>query len=148
MANLNDRRRRALQLLARHPVGCAQVALLAEGFSVGQLAALAIDGFAKRRPIIANVGGREKIVVWMQIMRSAQRSPINGHRRVRPAATMARTCDGALRFRGNCSGRVRHRLAGRHHAKAVAVVRRVEVPAGEATLRREMRALTRRSHAS
>jgi hypothetical protein len=59
--------RRALQVLAREPVGCAEVALLAEGFSVGQLAALAMDGFAKRRPIVTNVGGREKIVVWMQI---------------------------------------------------------------------------------
>jgi hypothetical protein len=43
------------------------VALLAEGFSVGQLAALVMDGFAKRRPIVTNVGGREKIVLWMQI---------------------------------------------------------------------------------
>ena len=41
--------------------------LLAEGFSVGQLAELVIDGFAKRRPIVTNVSGREEIVVWMQI---------------------------------------------------------------------------------
>jgi hypothetical protein len=54
-------------LLAREPVGCAEVALLAEGFSVGQLAALVMDGFAKRRPIVTNVGGQEKIVLWMQI---------------------------------------------------------------------------------
>jgi hypothetical protein len=67
MAKLNDEQRRALQLLARHPVGCAEVALLAEGFSVGQLATLVMDGFAKRRPIVTNVGRREKIVLWMQI---------------------------------------------------------------------------------
>ena len=67
MVKVNDEQRRALQLLAREPVGCAEVALLAEGFSVGQLAALAMDGFAKRRPIVTNVGGREKIVLWMQI---------------------------------------------------------------------------------
>jgi hypothetical protein len=67
MTKLNDDQRRALQLLARHPVGCAEVALLAEGFSIGQLAALVMDGFAERRPIVTNVGGREKIVVWMQI---------------------------------------------------------------------------------
>jgi hypothetical protein len=67
MAKLNDEQRRALQLLARHPVGCAEVALLAEGFSVGHLAALVMDGFAERRPIVTNVGGREKIVLWMQI---------------------------------------------------------------------------------
>lgn len=67
MAKLNDEQRRALQLLARHPIGCAEVALLAEGISVGQLAELVIDGFAERRPIVTNVGGQEKIVLWMQI---------------------------------------------------------------------------------
>jgi hypothetical protein len=67
MAKLTDEHRRALQVLAREPVGCAEVALLAEGFSVGQLATLAMDGFAKRQPIVTNVGGREKIVLWMQI---------------------------------------------------------------------------------
>jgi hypothetical protein len=59
MAKLNDDQRRALQVLARERVGCAEVALLAEGFSVGQLATLAMDGFAKRKPIVTNVGGRE-----------------------------------------------------------------------------------------
>ena len=67
MAKLTDEHRRALQALAREPVGCAEVALLAEGFSIGQLAALVMDGFAKRRPIVTNVGGQEKIVLWMQI---------------------------------------------------------------------------------
>jgi hypothetical protein len=67
MAELADEHRRALQVLAREPVGCAEVALLAEGFSIGQLAALVMDGFAKRRPIVTNVGGREKIVLWMRI---------------------------------------------------------------------------------
>jgi hypothetical protein len=67
MSKLNDDQRRALQLLARHPVGCAEVALLADGFSVGELAALVMDGFAERRPIVTNIGGREKIVVWMRI---------------------------------------------------------------------------------
>jgi hypothetical protein len=67
MAKLTDEQRRALQLLAREHAGCAEVVLLAEGFSVGQLAELVIDGFAERRPIVTNVGGREKIVVWMQI---------------------------------------------------------------------------------
>jgi hypothetical protein len=67
MAKLTGEHRRALQVLAREPVGCAEVALLAEGFSVGQLATLVMDGFAKRRPIVTNVGGQEKIVLWMQI---------------------------------------------------------------------------------
>jgi hypothetical protein len=67
MAKLTDEHRRALQVLAREPVGCAEVALLAQGFSVGQLATLVMDGFAKRRPIVTNVGGQEKIVLWMQI---------------------------------------------------------------------------------
>jgi hypothetical protein len=67
MAKLNDEQRHALQVVAREPAGCAEVVLLAEGLSVGQLAALVLDGFAKRRPIVTNVSGREEIVVWMQI---------------------------------------------------------------------------------
>jgi hypothetical protein len=46
---------------------------------------------------------------------------------VRPAATMARTRYAGLWLRRNCCGRIRRRLAGRHHAKAVAVVGRVEL---------------------
>jgi hypothetical protein len=93
MAKLNDEQRRALQLLARHPVGCAEVALLAEGFSVGQLAALVMDGFAERRPIVTNVGGREKFVVWMQINAAVGlRSPISLHHSLsalRPASVIS-----------------------------------------------------------
>jgi hypothetical protein len=43
---------------AHHPDGCAEAALLAEGFSVGQLAALVVDGVAKMYRTTADVGGR------------------------------------------------------------------------------------------
>jgi hypothetical protein len=47
MANLNDERRRALRLLARRLDGCAEKVLLAEGFTVGQLAVLVLEGLAE-----------------------------------------------------------------------------------------------------
>jgi hypothetical protein len=46
MANTSDEERRALNLLARHPDGCDEAVLLADGVTVGQLAGLVIDGFA------------------------------------------------------------------------------------------------------
>jgi hypothetical protein len=67
MAKLTDEHRRALQALAREPVGCAEVALLAQGFSVGQLATLVMDGFARGGRSSPMSGGQEKIVLWMQI---------------------------------------------------------------------------------
>jgi hypothetical protein len=67
MADLTDEQLRALQLLARHPDGCAEAVLLAEEFSVGQLAVLVVDGFAKMRRTTTDVGGQQKNVVWMEI---------------------------------------------------------------------------------
>jgi hypothetical protein len=55
---------------------------------------------------------------------------------VRPAATMARTYDGALRPRWNCRGCGSGRLAVRHSDQAVAVVRGVEAAKGDASSRR------------
>jgi hypothetical protein len=67
MAKLSDEERRALRLLARHTDGCAEAVLLADGFHVGQLAVLVVEGFAKMQRTAANVGGRQKNVVWMEI---------------------------------------------------------------------------------
>jgi hypothetical protein len=67
MATLNDERRRALRLLARYPDGCAEAVLLAEGFAVGQLAVLVVDGFAKMYRTPTEVDGRQKNVIWMEI---------------------------------------------------------------------------------
>jgi hypothetical protein len=41
------RRQRALTVLAQLPDGCAEAWLVAEGFSIGQLSGVAIDGLAK-----------------------------------------------------------------------------------------------------
>jgi hypothetical protein len=67
LANLNDEQRRALRILARYLDGCAEAVLLAEGFSVGQLAVLVVDGFAEMYWKATDVGARQKNVVWMQI---------------------------------------------------------------------------------
>jgi hypothetical protein len=57
----------ALRLLARHPDGCAEAVLLAHGFSYDQLGDLVFDRRAMMQPTVTYVGGREKIVVWVQI---------------------------------------------------------------------------------
>jgi hypothetical protein len=74
MAELTDEQRRMLRVLAHHPEGCAEAVLLAEGFSVGQLAVLAMDGFATMRPTLTYVGAREKLVVWMQITEEGRKA--------------------------------------------------------------------------
>jgi hypothetical protein len=49
MATLNDEHLRALRFLARHPGGCTEEALLAQGFTAGELGWLVYSGFAKLR---------------------------------------------------------------------------------------------------
>jgi hypothetical protein len=58
MAKLSDEQRRALRILARRPHGCAEITLLDQGFSVGQLAELIFEGFAKIR-----AAGRPRVFV-------------------------------------------------------------------------------------
>jgi hypothetical protein len=67
MIKLKDDERPALEELARHPDGHAQAPLVADGFTVKQLAGLVIDGFATLQRRSANVDGRERSVLWMQI---------------------------------------------------------------------------------
>jgi hypothetical protein len=46
MAKLSDEKRRALTVLARHHDRCDEAIVLADGFTVRQLAGLVIDRFA------------------------------------------------------------------------------------------------------
>jgi hypothetical protein len=70
MAKLSDEQRRALRLLAHRLDGCAEAVLLAEGFSIGQLAVLVIDGFAKMRTVT-----RFSLkVAWMEITDDGQKA--------------------------------------------------------------------------
>jgi hypothetical protein len=71
MANLTNEQRRALRLLSRRLDGCAEAALLAEGFSIGQLAELALDGLieTKRSPV-----GSGRHSVWMQITEAGRKA--------------------------------------------------------------------------
>jgi hypothetical protein len=67
MTKLNDERRRALKVLARHPDGCAEAVLLVDGFHVGQLAVLVFDGLAEMQRIVTEIGDRRRTVTWMKI---------------------------------------------------------------------------------
>jgi hypothetical protein len=74
MVNLPPELRSALGIFARHPDGCAEAVLLADGFHVGQLSVLVVEGLAEmqRRPAV--VGGRERMVVWMEITEAGRRA--------------------------------------------------------------------------
>jgi hypothetical protein len=45
----DPQQRRALRFLARHPDGCAEAELLVDGFTIGELTDLVIDGLATGR---------------------------------------------------------------------------------------------------
>ena len=66
MAKLNDDQRRALKTLA-HKDGCAEAMLLADGFTIDQLAGLVIEEYAVMQRRRVDINGRERTVVWMQI---------------------------------------------------------------------------------
>jgi hypothetical protein len=72
-AAVNDEQRRALDLLARHPSGCSEQVLLAEGFTVGQLTALVMDGFARMEHTVVRDGEREKIAALIQITEAGRK---------------------------------------------------------------------------
>jgi hypothetical protein len=63
MAELTDEQRRALRILTRHLDGCAEETLLAEGFSVGQLAEFALEGLIETR----RAQGGSRYRVWIKI---------------------------------------------------------------------------------
>jgi hypothetical protein len=45
-----------------------------EGLHVGQLAVLVVEGLATMQPRPAQVGGRERTVVWMQITEEGRKA--------------------------------------------------------------------------
>jgi hypothetical protein len=67
MAKLTDEQRRALQVLARHPAGCTEATILAHGLSIDLLGTLVFVRLATMQPNATEVGGRKKIVVWVNI---------------------------------------------------------------------------------
>jgi hypothetical protein len=71
MAELSDEQRRALRLLSRRLDGCAEEVLLAEGFSIGQLAELALEGLVetKRAPV-----GSGCHSVWIKITEEGRKA--------------------------------------------------------------------------
>jgi hypothetical protein len=67
MAKLTDEQRRPLEALARHPDGCAEGTLLADGFSIAQLSGLVIAGYATLQRKRVDIDGRERMVLWIEI---------------------------------------------------------------------------------
>ena len=74
MAKLSDEECRALNLLAGHSDGCDEAVLLADGFTIRQLAGLVIDGFATGSVARVALDGREKPVVWMKITEAGRQA--------------------------------------------------------------------------
>ena len=68
---IKDEQRRALGVLARHPNGCPEQVLLAEGFSVGQLTALVMDGYARMQHTVPPGDG--KIAALMRITEAGRK---------------------------------------------------------------------------
>ena len=73
MAKLNDDQRRALKTLA-HKDGCAEAMLLADGFSIDQLAGLVVGGYAVMQRRRVDISGRMRTVVWMKITEAGQKA--------------------------------------------------------------------------
>ncbi len=67
MLKLRDEQRRALRLLGRHPDGCTEALMLAHGFRLTMLAELAAGRLLRVDTHNAHAGGRQKMIVWMQI---------------------------------------------------------------------------------
>jgi hypothetical protein len=74
MAKPSDEQRRPLEALLRHPDGCAEAALLADGFSIRLLSGLVIDGYATLQRKRVDVGGREQTVLWMEIAEEGRKA--------------------------------------------------------------------------
>jgi hypothetical protein len=70
---LNDDERRALETLA-HQDGCSEAVLLADGFSIDQLAGLVVGGYAVMQRRRVEIRGRERTVVWVQITDSGRQA--------------------------------------------------------------------------
>jgi hypothetical protein len=66
VAKLNDDQWRALKTLA-HQDECAEAVLLADGFSIDQLAGLVVGGYAVMQRRRVEISGRMTTVVWIQI---------------------------------------------------------------------------------
>jgi hypothetical protein len=84
MVVLSEKERWALEALARHPDGCDEAVLLADGFTVGQLAGLVIDGLATMRPTHIPLDARKKPVIWMKISEAGLKTIAETSPRSRP----------------------------------------------------------------
>jgi hypothetical protein len=67
MANLSNEELRALRLLARGESGCTEPVILAQGFTLDQIADLIFRGLAKREVRNMPLDGRQVKIVRMQI---------------------------------------------------------------------------------
>jgi hypothetical protein len=77
MAELGHEQRRALQLLARSPNGCAQLALRGYGFKRSLLAALVEGGLATDEPQDTRAGRQSVTVAWLTITETGRQAIFN-----------------------------------------------------------------------
>jgi hypothetical protein len=74
MRDLTDEQRRALQLLARSPNGCAEALMMAHGFESAMLTDLLSHGLARADIHNMRAGDRPMLVVWMQITAAGRKA--------------------------------------------------------------------------
>jgi hypothetical protein len=67
-------RLRALRLLARCPDGCTEAVMMAYGFTIDFFAGLVSDGLVTAEPSTMRAGGRQIVVVWMQITEAGRKA--------------------------------------------------------------------------
>jgi hypothetical protein len=65
---------RAISRGGRTRDGCAEAALLADGFSIDQLAGLVIQGYAVMQRRRVDISGRMRTVVWMRITEAGRKA--------------------------------------------------------------------------
>jgi hypothetical protein len=87
LAKLTDEQRRALRVLASHPHGCPEDAMLEQGFTVVQLGQLGYDGLAKLRAAGRPGGFVVKITAPRGGGRSLNEMGLAGPNRPRLSAT-------------------------------------------------------------
>jgi Tripartite tricarboxylate transporter family receptor len=67
-------RLRALRLLARCQHGCTEAVMMTYGFTIDFLAGLVSDGLITAEPSTMRKGGRQVVVVWLQITAAGRKA--------------------------------------------------------------------------
>jgi hypothetical protein len=77
VAELSDKERRVLNMLARHANGCEETALMVGGVTVGHLTGLVLDGFVTKRASLTSVDGKGKFSIWLKITAAGRKAIVD-----------------------------------------------------------------------